>query len=128
MTAKSAGSLYVSCWAHVSSVSRRGPCCLLRRRTKKKIIAEATARSPKQLPTVIPAIVPELRIGFGCDVSGYDALYDAVDDAFCSVAGETDGGEVGVVGVVGVVGGIGVVWVVINALVIVKVNAIDVGI
>jgi hypothetical protein len=61
-------------------------------------------------------------------VSGYDALYDAVDDAFCSVAGETDGGEVGVVGVVGVVGGIGVVWVVINALVIVKVNAIDVGI
>lgn len=120
MTDRPAGSLCVSCWPHVSSVSRRRPWCLLRRRTKKKTIAEATARSPKQLPIVIPAIVPELRVGFGCDVSGDDALYDAVDDAFCSVVGETDGGEVGGVGVVGVVG------VVINAFVIVIVNVLEV--
>lgn len=127
MTSRPAGSFCVPCWSHVSSVSRRGPWSLLRRRTKKKIIAEATARRPKQLPTVIPAIVPGLRIGFDCDVSGDEALFDAVDDAFCSVASETDGGEVGVVGDAGGVG-VGDVGVVINALVTVMVNAADVGI
>jgi hypothetical protein len=129
VTDRSVGSLCVSCWAHVSSVSRRGPWYLLRRRTKKRIIADATARSPKQLPTVIPAIIPELRVDFGCDVSGDDTLYDAVDDSFCSMVGEIDWGEVGGVGVgvFGGVGGVGVAWVVINALVMVKVKAVDVG-
>lgn len=113
MTDRPAGSLCAPCWAHVSSVSRRGPRCFLRRRNKKKIIAEATARSPKQLPTAIPAIVPELNGGFGCDVSGDVTLDNAVDDECCSVAGETDGEEAGVV---------------INACVIVIVSALDVEI
>ncbi|KAL6887491.1 hypothetical protein HDV57DRAFT_488931 [Trichoderma longibrachiatum] len=74
----SVASLCASCWPHVSvsSVSRLGPWDLLRRRMNRNVIAEATANSPRQLPTATPAIVPELRATAGLGEGRYDTLGD----------------------------------------------------